>query len=76
VEKVPGMDCVMPLVVSVMLTFVYVTDANCRLWPGGQEKPPGPGGLRVSDAVTFPFLPELNVPVALTGAVIDDVSLT
>jgi hypothetical protein len=25
------------------------------------------GGLSVSEAVTCPFLPELNVPVALTG---------
>lgn len=34
------------------------------------EKLPGPGGLSVSDAVTGPFLPEPNVPVALTGALI------
>ena len=25
------------------------------------------GGWTVSEAVTWPFLPELNVPVALTG---------
>jgi hypothetical protein len=33
-------------------------------------KPPDPGGFSVSDAVTCPFLPELNVPVALTGPLI------
>ena len=66
-SKVPGIGSVMPLVVSVIDTFVYVTCAISRLCPGGQEKPPGPGGLRVRDAVTWPFLPELNVPVALTG---------
>ena len=65
--KVPGIVSVMPCVVSVIDAFVYDTDASSRLCPGGQVKPPGPGGMRVSDAVTCPFLPELNVPLALTG---------
>ena len=65
--KVPAIGSVMPFVVSVIATFVYVTCAISRLCPDGQEKLPGPGGLRVSDEVTCPFLPELNVPVALTG---------
>jgi hypothetical protein len=70
VEKVPGIDAVTfgMVVVSVTLTLVYVTSAVACLWPGGQEKVEGGGGGEsVSDAVTFPFLPELNVPVALTG---------
>ena len=45
---------------------VYVTDASSRLWPGGQLMSDG-GVLTVSEAVTFPFLPELNVPLADTG---------
>jgi hypothetical protein len=58
---------VMPLVVSVMETFVYDAWASSRLCPGGHEKLPDPGGLTVSDAVIWPFLPELKVPEALTG---------
>lgn len=65
--KVPGIGSVTPFVVSLMLTLVYVTWATSRSCPGGQEKLPGPGGMMVSDAVTCPFLPELNEPVALTG---------
>src|SRR5215208_1580516 len=53
-------------VVSVSTTLVYETDASSRLCPGGQEMSLG-GGLTVSDAVTCPFLPELNAPDALTG---------
>jgi hypothetical protein len=45
VVKVPGIGSVMPLVVSVTDTFVYVTCAISRLCPDGQEKDPGPGGL-------------------------------
>ena len=60
------MASVMPFVVSVIATFVYETCASCRLCPGGQEMSLG-GGLTVSDAVICPFLPELNVPSALTG---------
>jgi hypothetical protein len=37
-----------------------------RVCPFGQLMSEG-GGWTVSDAVTFPFLPELNVPVELTG---------
>ncbi len=55
-----------PFVVSVSVMLVYETDASSRLCPGGQLMSDG-GGLTVSDAVTCPFLPELNVPVALTG---------
>jgi uncharacterized membrane protein len=33
VEKVPGIDSVTLFVVSVMLTFVYVTSAVAWLWP-------------------------------------------
>jgi len=61
------MDSRNPIVLSAMLTLVYEADASSRLWPGGHENDPGPGGLTVSDALIFPFLPELNVPEALTG---------
>jgi hypothetical protein len=54
------------LVVSVSTTLVYDTDASSRRCLGGQEMSEG-GGLTVSDAVTCPFLPEANVPVAITG---------
>jgi hypothetical protein len=54
------------LVASVIATLVYDTCASCRLCPGGQLMSEG-GGLIVSDAVTCPFLPELNCPVSLTG---------
>ena len=56
----------MLLVVSVSVTPVYDADARCRVCPFGQVMFEG-GGWTVSDAVTFPFLPELNVPLALTG---------
>ena len=69
-EKVPGMLSVTPtgglVVVSVMLTPVYVADASSSFCPFGQVMSEG-GGWIVSDAVTFPFLPELNDPAALTG---------
>ena len=64
--KVPPMFMLTLFVVSVSTTLVYDTDASSRLCPGGQEMSLG-GGLTVSDAVTCPFLPELNVPLALTG---------
>ena len=54
-------------VVSVSTMLVYDTCAISRLCPGGQEKLPGPGGPAVSDSVTWPFLPELKVPLAVTG---------
>jgi hypothetical protein len=54
------------LVKSVSRMSVYETCASCRFCPGGQEMFEG-GGSTVSEAVTCPFLPELNVPVALTG---------
>ena len=41
---------------------MYDTEASSRLCPGGQVISLG-GGLTVSEAVTWPFLPELNVPV-------------
>jgi len=68
VEKVPGMLSVTlgMVVVSVMLTPVYVADASSSFCPFGQVMSEG-GGWIVSDAVTFPFLPELNSPVLLTG---------
>jgi hypothetical protein len=44
---------------------VYVTDASSRPCPGGQLMSLS-GGLTVSDAVSCLFLPELNVPVAIT----------
>ena len=56
----------MPCVVSVSDTPVYEADASCRVCPFGQVMFEG-GGWTVNDAVTFPFLPELNVPLALTG---------
>jgi hypothetical protein len=69
VEKVPGIGSMMLLVVSVTLTFVYVTCAVCLLWPFGQEKVDGAGGGEsVSDWLMFPFFPELNVPSAVTRA--------
>jgi hypothetical protein len=45
---------------------VYVTDASSRPCPGGQLMSLS-GGLTVSDAGSCPFLPELNVPVAIRG---------
>ena len=45
---------------------VYVTDASLRPCPGGQLMSLS-GGLTVSDAVSCPLLPELNVPVAIRG---------
>jgi hypothetical protein len=56
----------MLLVVSVSVTSVYETDASFSVCPDGQLISLG-GGLTVSDAVTLPFLPELKVPVAVTG---------
>ena len=53
-----------PFVVSVRITLLYETDASCRVCPFGQVMSEA-GGLTVSDAVTLPFLPELNVPVAM-----------
>jgi hypothetical protein len=67
VEKVPGIDSgPTGVVLSVMLTSVYVADASCRVCPFGQVMSEG-GGWIVSDTVTFLFLPELNSPLALTG---------
>ena len=43
VEKVPGMGSVMPLVVSVIDTFVYEACASSSLCPGGQEMSLGGG---------------------------------
>ena len=54
------------MVVSVNSTLVYVTEASCRLCPLGQVMSDG-GGETVSEAVTLPFFPEENVPVAVTG---------
>jgi hypothetical protein len=53
-------------VVSVSTTLVYVTDPSSRPCPGGQLMSLG-SRLTVSDAVSCPYLPELNVPVAITG---------
>jgi hypothetical protein len=57
VEKVPGTGSVMPLVVSVIDTFVYEACASSSLCPGGQEMSLG-GGSTVRDAVIWLFLPE------------------
>jgi hypothetical protein len=58
----------MPFVRSVSRMFVYATDAVWSVCPFGHEKSDGSGGgLSVNEAVTLPFLPELKVPVALTG---------
>jgi hypothetical protein len=79
VEKVPGMLSVTlgSVVVSVMLTPVYVAEASSSFCPFGQVMSEG-GGWIVGDAVTLPFLPELNDPVALTvwGARISSCSMT
>ena len=66
-ENVPGIGSVTPFVVSVIATFVYVTWAIAWVCPDGQEKLPALGGITVSEPTTLPFLPELNVPLALTG---------
>ena len=58
--------CFLP-VQHAFLTLVYVTWAIARVWPGGQEKLPGPGGESVRLWEIVPFFPELKVPVALTG---------
>ena len=47
-------------------TPVQELGASSGLCPFGQVMSDG-GGWTVSDAVTFPFLPELNVALALTG---------
>jgi hypothetical protein len=47
-------------------TLVYVTDASSRPSPGGQLMSLS-SELTVSDPVSCLFLPELNVPVAITG---------
>jgi hypothetical protein len=57
----------MPVVVSVILMFEKLTSDKVRVWPLGHEKDPGPGGKRVRLAVIWPFLPDVNVPVAVTG---------
>lgn len=67
-ENTPEIASVMPLVVSAMLTPVYVTLAVACAWPVGHLKVEGGGGgVSVREPVTFPFLPELNELVALTG---------
>src|SRR4030095_1707603 len=60
-------SCSTPLVVSVMLTLVYPTSASVRVWPPGQVKSPGSGGSMTRQAVMLPFLPDANVPLAVTG---------
>jgi hypothetical protein len=45
---------------------MYGTDASSRPSPGGQLMSLR-GGLTLSDAVSCPLLPELNVPVAISG---------
>jgi hypothetical protein len=57
---------VIPFVVSVSVTSVYEADASSSFCPFGQVMSLG-GGWTVRLAVTLPFLPELNVPLALTG---------
>lgn len=69
--KVPPTPMLTLLVVSVSRTFVYVTCASSRSCPGGQLISEG-GGKTVSHAVTWPFFPELNVPVAGLPPLSDD----
>src|SRR5499426_4516910 len=60
------------LVVSLILMFEKLRSVNVRVWPEGQENCPGSGGLGASSvrhAVIWPFLPDANVPVAVTGPV-------
>ena len=67
--KVPRISSAMPFVSSEMFTFVSLTCASSApFWPFGQENVDGggAGGLSVSEAVTFPFVPELNAPLAVT----------
>ena len=66
-SNVPGIDSVTPLVVSLIATVEYVTGAIASVCPGGQETPPDDGGASVRLCEIVPFLPELNVPLALTG---------
>ena len=60
----------MPLVRSVSAMSVYVTADSTKFWPPPQvgELDGGHGGGETSRlAVIDPFLPLVNVPVALTG---------
>src|SRR5215510_8677209 len=60
------------LVVSVIVMFEIVKSVNVSLWPGGHENTSGSGGsggLSVRHAVIWPFLPDENVPLAITGPV-------
>src|SRR5215813_2200651 len=60
------------LVVSVIVMFEKLNSVNVRVWPPGHEKSPGSGGSGASSvrhAVIWPFLPDANVPVAVTGLV-------
>src|SRR5262245_19101322 len=60
----------MPLVRSVSAMSVYVTADSTRFWPppqvGGADEGHG-GGETSRLPVIDPFLPLVNVPVALTG---------
>jgi hypothetical protein len=58
---------VTPLVVSEMLTLVKLANAITRRWPDGQLKLPALGGFSVRLWLMVPFLPDENVPDALTG---------
>ncbi len=64
-EKSPS-QTPMLLVASVSVTPVLLTEASSRVCPDGQVISAG-GGETVSEAVTFPLSPELNVPDADTG---------
>src|SRR5262249_17254743 len=64
-EKLPSVSTMLS-VTSVRVTPVYDADASSSFCPFGQVMFDG-GGLTVSDPTTLPFLPELKVPLALTG---------
>src|SRR5262245_3613327 len=58
------------LVVSLIVMFEKLISVNVRVWPPGHENSPGSGGsgaASVRHAVIWPFLPDANVPVAVTG---------
>jgi hypothetical protein len=66
-EKVPGEVSHSPAPGAVTLTLVYETEIKTKSWPGGHEKVlGGGGGSTVREPVIWPFLPDVNVPDAVT----------
>jgi hypothetical protein len=64
---VPGIDAVMPLVTSVIDTFVYETNASTSLCPEGQENAPALSGPTSRLAWIEPFFPEAKLPGWVAG---------